>query len=895
MTFDVEAAKFQSEPRWFVEFTDGASTYRFSDQPIVVIGNFYVDGRVLSASSVSQAVGPVVDGVGPEFALADPDGTVEGYGITAGWQLIVKIGFTSLAYASWQVVGTYRVSGKPRRSGRSITISSVANVLFTMGRLQNMPQIEESDSYIYGTLNTSKNRIGEVLPVKFGRHAADHGASNLIYLGLDTAAQTLVFVACAYDKNEQPTASIAGIYLGGVLLDSWGDFTVATNVSGNYCLWTVSVSIDTAGRIGILDNRTYNNYSRARMFERIDITRSRAKKGPSRPSQEIDSFEIAPVKQLTCNINGPFSAPTDLLDYLWVRHGDGTANRDSSSYSALASKLAKFGVDVVGTITPGDTLLSIANAICSEIGVDQYVTTTGTHAMVWPYSVGYTESSTSFAANALITDHADMLGDPQWSDAAGGHMAPVNRVELRTSTGDEVIEDDAAATTYGASSAAWSYQVIGSDVAMRVITWYKMQTRKVPRSLMSAALPLVGLTHDVGDILRVTARGGPSLAGWSEVPARLLRSVFEPASFTVRDTLIDRSPVENANNAYVAPNAYYEPINIGTCTFTTGSDAVTTTDADAASLLRGDFIQYFYLASTNYFMGRVTNVVMGTPNTIYLNRNSTFSGAVTPVVLRPATAQNCLAGRTSDSRKTNAGIDVYLLQPWTFAVATFPLWEMDGQQPRDAADVAGRQLTIVGAPAVSLAGQFGEALNFNGSSDYVYRNATDADLQVVGELAISLWVYHDTIKLMNYVGCAGQGATADDNFLYQFYANSDGSLVLFWEHTVGANVTVTTSIAGIAVGAKWQFFTVTRGSTGICKFYVGDDDTTPALVYTSGTNTMPDGGALGKLCIGASSRGYSNKLDGRMNGVRIEPAEIGLAQITTLWSSSRRQTASKAA
>jgi len=255
-------------------------------------------------------------------------------------------------------------------------------------------------------------------------------------------------------------------------------------------------------------------------------------------------------------------------------------------------------------------------------------------------------------------------------------------------------------------------------------------------------------------------------------------------------------------------------------------------------------------------------------------------------------------GRTSDTTRPNSAIDGYLDPSGLSPVAVFPLWEMDEQSPRDSIADGGdpstiglRQLTVNGGPIdCGTNGQFGEALDFDGSTQYL-THAAHADFQQTGALTVGAWVHAKNLSnAMAIASCAGDAdATEAKNNLWTLSLETDGSIKLAWEEGAGVDYSRSSSAGAVSAATTTMVF-ATRSATGEVTFYTGTNSAAAAATdSTSATTTMPSGGASSTFAIAAFARDNSMKFYGQINGVWIAASELSSSNITTLYNASVRE------
>lgn len=911
MTFASEAAKAHNDVRWLVELSDGVSTYRFSESDMVLVGTGFVEGRASRCSGVSRTLSTKTDFSGPTISIIDVDGAVEGYGIARGWTAVFKVGFEDLAYASWETIGTYRVQSRPR-PGRTINVICESNASYVLGQLTGLPKIDAGDTLMFTTLDVARDRIGEHLPMYFGAHGTHTGAVEPIYLGFDAGNQEYVWCANASDKTASPLSvgDLVGLFVDGNPVDISSGME-EVNATGNYELLLIRLGIDEMSRFGMFDDATNKKFNRGRIFS--DYVSSRAtvfgepnfRTGPSaqrstRSSSGTPNFAFtnflagaSPARKLTCNLSVQGTVadtPVDFLEYLLQYHGQGLTVRDSTSYAAVDSQLDRISAKVSTSINSPVFFSDVVDELCQELGLLQYFTTAGKHALYWPLSVSQADASGGFSSADTITDLHDLVGTRKYSQSESGYLSPVNQVAYASEYSSELISDDTAVSTYGLVLEQSDPIHIKSSVLGRSLAWNRIQRNKAPRFVVSADSTIERLISELGDVVKVTDSGGPDSSGWADRLAHISEISYFPIENKTKIMLTDRDAVESTLSAYMADlDDYRAWAGTASMTMTLQSYAASSTDANFGSNVKlGDFIYHQDSSNSQAFIARINAISYSAPTyTVYMSRAWPYSsGAETcTIVSQHSGTTDALCGQ-SDSKMINK--DIYLYLEDGNAVSVFPLNEdVSGLVPLafDSVDPT-KAMAWSGTAAWATDAQFGESPNFTGSNN-LQMSAYDATYHLTARVTVACWMRVDDFSsdqtLISFNGAAG-GASAN-NAAYRLYTNTSGNLVFFWEHTGGVNVLFATSTAPLTAD-KWHFVVATRSLTGVVNLYVGDNDTTPALIATSGTLTMPDGGGSGVYKVG-DFRG-SNKVTGQINGAYLADGELSLSTITDLWDYTKR-------
>jgi len=591
----------------------------------------------------------------------------------------------------------------------------------------------------------------------------------------------------------------------------------------------------------------------------------------------------------TANVNRPLEA----IEYLLQYHGTGLAVRDSTSYTTAKAFLADYAITISVDLLGNPDTREVIDGICQEIGLEQYATTTGLHAVRWPHDVTGTSAGQAFSGAVGITDLHDVIGHPRWQESGGGDDQQINTVDHNNNHQVETLTDSDAVASYGVVKASSSPAFQRGLVLNRSSLWCRIQNKKEPRHVVQFGASLDLLKINLGDIFRATLRDAPALGGWTDRPVRLRRVEVDPLSGEVTAEALDRQPVESSASFYLAPRTNWE-VNTFSATWTTGNRRVTTADGAAASVRVGDYLWFQAAAGTDdTCLARVLKR-FSSGGTYYLETNraaALSTGAKTTSYLQTELEVGTCGSLADAKHSTNA---LYTYLATSSPVAAISACEVDsGIGPLDTAYLSGttvREMTVTGTRTFSYEGQFGPVFILDGSTAYYQFGTAYSDLQIVDTLTICCWVrITGAMGAYNFVGCGGPASgTSTDNILYQFYCNANGSLALFWEYDAGVNVSVTTPATGLISNDGIYFLIVTRSSAGVCRFYVGTNTTTPALVHTSIGNTAANGGSNSKLCIGANAYNFASKIPGWVQGTLVYNAVLDAATIATLWTAGKR-------
>lgn len=889
-TFASESIKYQNAYRWLVELTDGSTILRYSHFDMPILSTGMCEGRVMSVGDVTRKLSERIDNTGPQLTLFDPDGAIESYGITRGWTATFKAGYEDLAFTSWETVGTFEVAYKPERNFRAIAIQLVSKGISSLGLMTNIPKIEADDAYIFSSLSTTSDRVGERFPMYFGVHQKDDGAVPLRYLGFDKSLPGMVFVVNAQHASADSTG-ITRVFVDGKQINS---YTAEMNTTGNYKLTLIKLTTEQLSSFGIVDEKTskaMRRYINPPRVVRPDLLRGQA--GNLRLNRQI-SQDGRPVRKLTANIEGPYEAPTELIEHLFEYHGGGLALRDSASYSATSVQLSKFAAASSLAIEQETFLEEAINTICEDYGLKQYWTVNGLHGLYYHLDATATESHSSFSSSLQLGDLNYYIEESKFVSSDSGSRAPINSVQIETTSGPETITDSTAVTAYGTVMERLNQSTVRADSSKRMLAWNKIQRNKTPRVTATVGMSAYGLNLELGDVVRSTIRSAPEQSGWTDKLTTVEAMSWSPVGASVSLVLTDRSQNESATSAYVDTEDDWSIVDITDGDVTSGDAHFTSTDAALADVQAGDLI--WYKGSDLGNCSRISRISesAGTYTVRVSNKFDITDASASIQFFNTANNGSFARVGGADNLTVNASVRDYLspaADDWVFA---WPLWEAEQIGQQSAGTQASANMTINGTLAYSSAGQFGNAPNFDGSTTYLTNANTPAPF-ASAVLTICVWVNPTSLAADGVIvsrGGAAGGASAD-NKNYELLILTDGTIKLVWEHGLGVEETASSS-AGAVVAGVLQFVAVTRASDGVCNFYTAtNSDSSVSLIWTTSANDVQDGGADGTFAIAASARGAADKFNGIIQGVCINNTEQSEANINILFSDSVREAASK--
>lgn len=180
----------------------------------------------------------------------------------------------------------------------------------------------------------------------------------------------------------------------------------------------------------------------------------------------------------------------------------------------------------------------------------------------------------------------------------------------------------------------------------------------------------------------------------------------------------------------------------------------------------------------------------------------------------------------------------------------------------------------------------GEALRVNGTNGYLEAGAIgDYNLSINGDLTLSLEARFDSLDAGTWANTVVTYATNDyygedeeTNYSYWLNIRDDGTLVSFWEHDNGSNVTLTSTQPASVAAGQWHHYALVRDSAaGTLTFFVDGAQLGAAVPFTRD----PTGGGRGMLYIGSDTLGVT-PFDGDIDEVRIYNEVLSSQEIDTL-------------
>jgi len=190
---------------------------------------------------------------------------------------------------------------------------------------------------------------------------------------------------------------------------------------------------------------------------------------------------------------------------------------------------------------------------------------------------------------------------------------------------------------------------------------------------------------------------------------------------------------------------------------------------------------------------------------------------------------------------------------------------------------------LQGGATIAAGAPSGSALELDGVNDHVEAGAIgDYILSLNKDLTLALRARHDGLVAGQWSNTLVTYATSDyysedeeTNYSYWLSVQSNGTLVSFWEHDNGANVTLTSTTPAALTQGQWHHFALVRdASAELVRFYVDGQQVGGPVAYSEAAT----GGGRGMLYIGSDVVG-ATPFHGAIDEVRIynkalTPAEV---------------------
>jgi hypothetical protein len=182
----------------------------------------------------------------------------------------------------------------------------------------------------------------------------------------------------------------------------------------------------------------------------------------------------------------------------------------------------------------------------------------------------------------------------------------------------------------------------------------------------------------------------------------------------------------------------------------------------------------------------------------------------------------------------------------------------------------------------------GQVAGFDGNGDGLEAGAIDDYvLSLNGDLTLSAWARFDALgsgTWANAIVCYGTGDyyTEDEetNFSYWLSVQSNGTLLAFWEHTSGSNVSVTSTVPASVGDGGWHHYSLVRSAEAMtATFYV--DGT--ALGAPVSFDRLPTSGGRGMLYMGMDAVPFDDGwVDGAVDDLCIYDTVLGPVEVAAL-------------
>jgi hypothetical protein len=203
-------------------------------------------------------------------------------------------------------------------------------------------------------------------------------------------------------------------------------------------------------------------------------------------------------------------------------------------------------------------------------------------------------------------------------------------------------------------------------------------------------------------------------------------------------------------------------------------------------------------------------------------------------------------------------------------------WKFDESSGTAASDSSGKGKhgTLINGP-VWVAGQINNALQFDGTNDYV--DIPDGFDNFQAGLTISVWAYPTAAKDYARFVDFGNGSS-NDNIIFGRVSTGTNLFAEVWNG--GSNGGRVTASGAITNGA-WHMYTVTVDSAGNVKIYKD------AQLIQTGTTAVPQNITRINNYIGRSNWGGDAYYQGNMDDVRIYSYPLEQADIQELYDESQ--------
>lgn len=211
-------------------------------------------------------------------------------------------------------------------------------------------------------------------------------------------------------------------------------------------------------------------------------------------------------------------------------------------------------------------------------------------------------------------------------------------------------------------------------------------------------------------------------------------------------------------------------------------------------------------------------------------------------------------------------------------------WKLDETSDGTAADSSssGQDGTLNGGLSFSgctLSGQVGNALDFDGSNDYISTSDNFYDMGSNTNFTLMAWVKADSSGTRSILYKGGSGTST---YGYWFYVN--GNFVTFSMNGNSASSAKSSSRNGGVFDGNWHHVAITNNRTGSGHVtYYSDGVSIGVEDFSSETGSL-DNGFL--LSIGARNTG-GLEYDGGIDDVRVYNKVLSTSEISTIYNASK--------
>ncbi|MBU6490980.1 hypothetical protein KGQ25_02400, partial [Patescibacteria group bacterium] len=205
-------------------------------------------------------------------------------------------------------------------------------------------------------------------------------------------------------------------------------------------------------------------------------------------------------------------------------------------------------------------------------------------------------------------------------------------------------------------------------------------------------------------------------------------------------------------------------------------------------------------------------------------------------------------------------------------------WTFDGaNMVSNVADSSGQgnNGNLVGyTSTTTLPGPVGQALSFNGSSQYV-NVPTSSSLAITGDMTVVAWVYLNSYANYNgIVSKTGSGANQNEPAPFDVYTNQSTGYVSFYRGN-GTTPGFVVSTSPVPLG-KWQQIAITQQGTTVTHYLNGVPNGTGTLSASIADAGQP-------MLIGYRTDN-ATKMNGKMDDVRIYNRALSASEIIQMYN-----------